>query len=57
LCQIAVTGYDQEEDRRRAVETGFDDHLVKLVTLGHLRRLLDNAPANFIRRPVADLTD
>lgn len=28
---IAVTGYGQEEDRRRALEAGFDDHLVKPV--------------------------
>jgi CheY-like chemotaxis protein len=26
---IAVTGYGEEEDKRRAVEAGFDDHLVK----------------------------
>ena len=42
---IAVTGYGQEEDRRRALETGFDDHLVKPVSLEHLRHLVDNAPA------------
>jgi CheY-like chemotaxis protein len=28
---IAVTGYGQEEDRRRALEAGFDVHLVKPV--------------------------
>jgi signal transduction histidine kinase len=37
---IAVTGYGQEEDRRRALEAGFDVHLVKPVDpeklLGHL---------------------
>jgi two-component system CheB/CheR fusion protein len=26
---VALTGYGQEEDRRRAVEAGFDAHLVK----------------------------
>jgi CheY-like chemotaxis protein len=26
---IAVTGYGQAEDRRRALESGFDTHLVK----------------------------
>jgi CheY-like chemotaxis protein len=37
---IAVTGYGQDEDRRRALEAGFDVHLVKPVDpeklLGHL---------------------
>jgi CheY-like chemotaxis protein len=37
---IAVTGYGQEEDRRRSLEAGFDLHLVKPVDpeklLGHL---------------------
>jgi CheY-like chemotaxis protein len=28
---IAVTGYGQEEDRRRALAAGFDVHLVKPV--------------------------
>ena len=30
---IAVTGYGQESDRRRAFEAGFDEHLVKPVDL------------------------
>jgi CheY-like chemotaxis protein len=37
---IAVTGYGDEEDRRRSREAGFDVHLVKPVDperlLGHL---------------------
>jgi CheY-like chemotaxis protein len=28
---IAVTGWGQEEDRRRTAEAGFDDHLIKPV--------------------------
>jgi len=28
---IAVSGYGQEEDRRRSCEAGFDQHLVKPV--------------------------
>lgn len=40
---IAVTGYGQEEHRRKALEAGFDEHLVKPVDpeqlLGKLRQL------------------
>ena len=37
---IALTGYGQEEDRRRALEAGFDAHLTKPADLEVLRRLL-----------------
>lgn len=37
---IALTGYGQEDDRRRALEAGFDAHLLKPVDLDALRRLL-----------------
>jgi signal transduction histidine kinase/CheY-like chemotaxis protein len=37
---IAVTGYGQPEDRRRAQEAGFNDHLVKPVNLQQLEQLL-----------------
>ncbi len=37
---IALTGYGQEEDRRRALEAGFDTHLTKPADLDALRRLL-----------------
>jgi signal transduction histidine kinase len=37
---IAVTGYTQEEDRRRSREAGFDAHLVKPVDLEALEGLL-----------------
>ncbi len=37
---IALTGYGQEEDRRRALEAGFDAHLTKPADLEALRRLL-----------------
>jgi CheY-like chemotaxis protein len=37
---IAVTGYGQETDRRRAEEAGFDAHLVKPIDLPQLKRLL-----------------
>jgi CheY-like chemotaxis protein len=37
---IAITGYGQPEDRRRAIEAGFDAHLVKPVDPNTLERLL-----------------
>lgn len=40
---IAVTGYGQEDDRRRAREAGFDNHLTKPVGLPELRSLLASA--------------
>lgn len=37
---VAVTGWGQEDDRRRTRESGFDRHLVKPVDPGELRQLL-----------------
>jgi PAS domain S-box len=37
---IALTGWGQEQDRREALEAGFDDHLVKPVDTGALLRTL-----------------
>jgi CheY-like chemotaxis protein len=37
----AVTGFGQEEDRRRTREAGFDEHLVKPVSPQALRRVLE----------------
>jgi CheY-like chemotaxis protein len=37
---IAVTGYGQEEDRRRSRQAGFDHHLTKPVDPHDLRQLL-----------------
>ena len=37
---IAVTGYGQPEDRQRAIEAGFDHHLVKPVDFNELEVLL-----------------
>ena len=40
---VALTGYGQEEDRRRSREAGFDPHLVKPVDLDALRALLSGS--------------
>ena len=37
---VALTGYGQEEDRRRSREAGFDHHLVKPVDPHALKDLL-----------------
>ncbi len=38
---IAQTGWGQAEDRQRAVQAGFDAHLVKPIEFGALSELLD----------------
>ena len=42
---IAVSGYGQEEDRRRSREAGFDHHLVKPVDFDALIVLLIGPPS------------
>ena len=37
---VALTGWGQEDDRRRAREAGFDHHLVKPADLDVLQHLL-----------------
>lgn len=37
---VALTGYGQDSDRQRAIEAGFDHHLVKPVSVDALRSLL-----------------
>lgn len=41
---IAVTGYGEEEDRRRSSEVGFHHHLVKPVNPGEVLQLLQSLP-------------
>jgi CheY-like chemotaxis protein len=38
---VALTGWGQEEDRRRSTEAGFDAHLVKPVDVAALTRLVE----------------
>jgi signal transduction histidine kinase/ActR/RegA family two-component response regulator/HAMP domain-containing protein len=38
---VAVTGYGHDDDRRRALEAGFDAHLVKPVDLDELRAVIE----------------
>jgi CheY-like chemotaxis protein len=40
---VAVSGYGQDEDRRRSRQAGFDHHLVKPVDLIALQRIMPSA--------------
>ncbi len=44
LMLVALTGYGQEEDRRMAFEAGFNQHLVKPVSIDALEQLLEGLP-------------
>ncbi len=44
MVLIAVTGWGQEEDRRRTSQAGFDGHLVKPVDYAAVVKLLDSLP-------------
>jgi PAS domain S-box-containing protein len=46
LKLVALTGWGQEEDRRRAREAGFDEHLVKPAELADLSALLSSVAAS-----------
>lgn len=45
LFLIALTGWGQEDDRRRSREAGFDQHLVKPVDIDRLLDMLNNVGA------------
>jgi CheY-like chemotaxis protein len=42
-CLVALTGYGQAGDRRKALAAGFDEHLVKPADLERLRAVLREA--------------
>jgi signal transduction histidine kinase/ActR/RegA family two-component response regulator len=41
---VALSGYGQEEDRRRSQEAGFDNHLTKPVSIDVLEKLIGTLP-------------
>ncbi|MEP7381997.1 MAG: response regulator [Gemmatimonadota bacterium] len=45
LTLVAMTGWGRDEDRQRALDAGFDIHVVKPLDLEHLRALLDSLDA------------
>jgi PAS domain S-box-containing protein len=46
MLLVAITGWGQEEDRRRAREAGFNEHLTKPVASGTLEKLLAEVKPN-----------
>ena len=44
ILLVALSGYGQEDDKRRSTEAGFDAHLVKPVYLAALKGLLASVP-------------
>jgi CheY-like chemotaxis protein len=41
IVLVALTGWGREEDRRRSLEVGFDQHITKPVELADLEQLLN----------------
>lgn len=51
---VAQSGYGQSEDRQRSMEAGFNDHLVKPVSMEALEKMLDSRmQAPHLRVPAA----
>jgi CheY-like chemotaxis protein len=42
VYMVAITGYGQPDDRTRALEAGFDLHLIKPIDIAVLERLLSH---------------
>jgi signal transduction histidine kinase/DNA-binding response OmpR family regulator len=54
MLLVAMTGWGQEEDKRRAMEAGFDQHFTKPVDPAALERLIRDMPARSAgRQPLA----
>ena len=51
---VAVSGYGQDEDRRRTREAGFDRHLVKPVNPDELREVLAEGHGRGNRLAIAE---
>jgi len=47
---IAVSGYGQDDDRRRSAQAGFELHLTKPVDPDELRHVLTTGPGAFVGR-------
>ena len=45
MVLVALTGWGQEEDRRKSKDAGFDPHMVKPVDYAALNKLLASLPS------------
>ncbi len=54
LVLVALTGWGQEEDRRRSIDAGFDYHFTKPVDPAVLEKLISQLPQ---ARPIAEQLD
>jgi signal transduction histidine kinase/ActR/RegA family two-component response regulator len=52
MVLVALTGWGQEEDRRRSKEAGFDAYIVKPVDLDLLMKLLASLPSEREGKPI-----
>ncbi|HZJ68033.1 MAG TPA: response regulator, partial [Kofleriaceae bacterium] len=43
---VAITGYGQEDDVQRALDAGFDRHLVKPVSIDQTLEIIASSPAS-----------
>jgi len=43
MLLVAVTGWGQDDDRRRAIDAGFDFHLVKPIDVAEVQAILADA--------------
>ena len=48
ICLIALSGWGQDEDRRRTEAAGFDHHLVKPVEVAALMRLIGSVQSRLV---------
>jgi CheY-like chemotaxis protein len=50
MILVALTGWGQEEDKRKATEAGFDLHFTKPVSATDFERLMAGLQADTLRR-------
>jgi DNA-binding response OmpR family regulator len=50
IVLVALTGWGQAADRKRSLDAGFDEHLVKPVDMDRLTRLVESVGRNAARR-------
>jgi two-component system, chemotaxis family, CheB/CheR fusion protein len=51
-CVVALSGYAQPEDLRRASEAGFDAHIAKPPRIEKIEQVLEKLPRSCTRHPL-----